>query len=122
MKRGEIALPAIVSMIAKVCSRPKALRLSVSARPPAVADSRRAAATAAGRSFASAAWKARESASHFAAMPGAATLAAADSMIMFSSLNGGMPDGIGRPGLATQLARPFGPSMIWRWQLWQSKK
>src|SRR4051812_40771933 len=117
-----MALLAIESMIAKVSPRPIALRPIASASAPADAPRRRAAARAVGRSLAIAAWKARESASNLAAMPGAATFAAAESMIIFSSLNGGMPAGIGRPGLAVQLARPLGPSTIWRWQLWQSKK
>ena len=38
--------------------------------------------------------------------------AAAASMIIFSSLNAGIPAGMGLPGLATQVARPLGPSTI----------
>ena len=44
----------------------------------------------------------------------------ADSMIRFSSLNGGWPNAIGRPGLLSNVSRRSGPSVIWRWQLWQS--
>ena len=51
-----------------------------------------------------------------------ATRAAAESMIMFSSLYGGMPDGIGRAGLSTAVGSKRGSSEIRRWQVWQSKK
>ena len=84
-----MALLAMLSMIAKLSPRPKLVPAMLSARPCAEADRRRAAATALPRSFASAAWNAFESASNRAEAPGAATFAAAESMIIFSSLNAG---------------------------------
>ena len=62
-------------------------------------DKRLAAAIALLRSSAKAAWKSLLALSNCPAEAGAVTRAAADSMIMFSSLYGGMPSGIGRPGL-----------------------
>ena len=51
---------------------------------------------------------------------GASAPLTADSMMMFSSLKGGLPNGIGRPGLVSKVSRRAGPSVIARWQLWQS--
>jgi hypothetical protein len=87
------------SIMANVSARPKLAAAKAEPSWLAVPRSLAAALIADPRSRASAAWKARLSASRRPDRPGAAARAAATSMIIFSSLKAGIPDGIGRPGI-----------------------